>query len=334
MDNMSWELVCPECKSALRYQSNVYICCGCNLEFPVDEDVIRFIATDNFYEGRYPPNILKFDPSERQLWGRLALYFTGMHYFWLIRKYVSPGTKVLDLASGSGMCFLAKRYRMAGLDVSLSSVRKMSEVYSLSLQCDAMKTPLPDGIFDAVVSRFFFEHVPAGEKPELLQECWRLLKPGGWLIVLQDCENDNPLWRWAKRDPALFDLNFIQRDGHYGLLYPSQNLSLFEQAGFRVVQKYGANKTCLVTPSMFGWMQDYRQKGLISNLLLGLAGLTNRYRLLNLFYSILMTAWDDLVEQFLPLDHARYLLTACQKPLGLGLESGNQSFIDLTAKII
>lgn len=314
MDKSVWKLVCPECKNALRCQPNYYLCESCNREFRVDQGVIRFTEPDKFYEGRYPPEILKFDPDEKSVFGLLLLFFTGMHYFWFIRKFVAQGNRTLDLASGAGMCFLARRYQMAGLDVSLSSASKMSQLYSLSLQCDAKKIPFPDGGLDAIVSRFFFEHVPAGEKPELLQECWRLLKPGGWLIVLQDCESNNPLWRWARRDPALFDRNFIQRDGHFGLLYPSQNLALFEQVGFKVIQKYGANKTCLVTPSMFGWMQDYRQKGSIANLLLGLAGLTNRYRLLNLFYSVVMTAWDDLAEKLLPLDHARYLLTACQKP--------------------
>ncbi len=311
----NWPLICPNCKAQLQLQAASYKCLVCKHDYLLDHGVVVFTEVDNFYEGRYLPETLKFDPDEKNIWGQFSLYFIGMHYFWFIRKYVTLRSKVLDMASGAGMKFLATRFLTAGLEVSSSAAKKMSEVYSLSLQCNAKKVPLPDGIFDAVVSRFFFEHVPAGEKLELLQECWRLLKPGGWLIVLQDCESNNPLWRWARRDPALFDRNFIQRDGHFGLIYPSQNLALFEQAGFKVVQKYGANKTCLVTPSMFGWMQDYRQKGPIANLLLGLAGLTNRYRLLNLVYSVVMTAWDDLVEKFLPLDHARYLLTACQKPL-------------------
>jgi ubiquinone/menaquinone biosynthesis C-methylase UbiE len=313
MNLADWSLCCPNCRVTLIAEDKSYNCPICLEQYLIQDGVVRFIQQDPFYEERYPPKQLNFSPNFEKWTGQLFLYLIGMHYFWFIKKYIPHGSRILDLASGAGMVFLAKNYKTAGLDISFSSSVEMSKIYELSLQCRAERTPISSDALDAVVSRFFFEHVPEGEKEIVLQECWRILKPGGCLIILQDCECNNPLWRWAKRDMDIFQRNIINRDGHIGLLYPSQNLALLEKAGFRLMEKYAANKTLLVTPSLFGWMQDYRQKGWMENLLLGMASQSYKHRLVNLGYSMIMTLWDDLVERFLPLDHARYLLTACRK---------------------
>jgi ubiquinone/menaquinone biosynthesis C-methylase UbiE len=312
-DPIEWTLFCPICQTSLLPQAQRYLCLSCGNIYPVEDGVVRFISKNEFYENRYSPKALNFNPDESNWHGRILLYLAGMHYFWYIRKYVPLGAKLLDLAGGAGMYFLANRYQTVGLDVSFTSTREMSKTYSLALQCDATHIPLGNQVIDAIVSRFFFEHIQLDEKRKVLRESWRLLKPDGRLIVLQDCDCNNPLWLWAKDDSSLFQRNFIDRDGHYGLLYPSQNLVLLEQAGFQIVEQYAANKTFLVTPSMIGWLQDYRNKNWLSGFLLGMVKPVNNNRILNLVYSLLMTAWDDLVEKLLPLDHARYLLVACKK---------------------
>jgi len=154
--------------------------------------------------------------------------------------------------------------------------------------------------------------VPLPDKKPLLAEIRRVLRPGGWLITLQDCECDNALWQWAKKDADLFRHNFIDHDGHYGLIYASENLALFRDSGFEVVKYYASNKTPLVSLSMLEWMQPYRNKSLIANFWLGLAPHANRSKILNTAYTFGTTLLDDIVERFLPLDRARYLLCACR----------------------
>ena len=280
------------------------------------DQVVCFTENDNFYEARYEPVVWKFRPNERSVWGRFALYLVSMHYLWYIWKYVPAGARVLDVACGAGMEYLARRYRMAGLELSHRSARVMAGVYDLSLQAGAAGIPLADQSVDAVVSRFFLEHVPVAAKLELIREMKRILKPGGVLVSLQDCDCNNWLWQWAKRDPELFQKHFVENDGHYGLLHPSRNLQLFREAGFEVVKYYGANKTPLVTLSMLEWMQSYRAKSKTANLALGLAHSVAKNRLSNLFYTSAMTVFDDMTGPLLPLDHARYLLCVCQTPRG------------------
>jgi hypothetical protein len=111
----------------------------------------------------------------------------------------------------------------------------------------------------------------------------------------------------------LFQHNFIDRDGHYGLIYASENLALFRNSGFEVVKYYANNKTPLVSLSMLEWMQPYRKKSVAANFWLGIATHVNRNKILNTAYTFGTTLSDDLVEHFLPLDKARYLLCVCQK---------------------
>jgi len=43
--------------------------------------------------------------------------------------------------------------------------------------------PLPDACVDAIVSQHFIEHVPRATGEQLIAECARVLRPGGWLRV-------------------------------------------------------------------------------------------------------------------------------------------------------
>ena len=52
------------------------------------------------------------------------------------------------------------------------------------------RLPMEDGSVELVYSSHFLEHVPRAAVPALLQECSRILAPGGWLrLVLPDLEN-------------------------------------------------------------------------------------------------------------------------------------------------
>ena len=306
-----WPLVCPQCRTLLQKDLATYQCAQCGGCYPCVDNVIQFSAQDDFYESRYAPQPLKFLPDERTPWGKALLYLVSMHYLWYIHRHVPQGARILDVACGAGMRYLATHGRTAGLEISLTSAREMAKLYDLALQADGLHIPLADSSLDAVVSRFFLEHVPPEDKAKLLAEFHRVLRPGGWLITLQDCECHNPLWQWAKQDVELFRERFIENDGHYGLMYPSENLALFEQAGFDVVAYHASNKTPLVSLSMIQWMQAYKSKSWWTSLYLPIGGIVARNRWLNQAYTFGVTLFDDLVEPFLPLDHARYLLVAC-----------------------
>ena len=88
---------------------------------------------------------------------------------------------------------------------------------------DAVRTPYEDAAFDAVVASGVLEHVPMDY--ESLKEMYRILRPGGRLIVAY-LPNRSSLeeWRLRRRDPA----------GAHERLYSLRQLrSMLLHTGFR-----------------------------------------------------------------------------------------------------
>jgi len=114
---------------------------------------------------------------------------------------VRPGQAVLDLGSGPGLDSLlaARRVgptgRVVSVDLCPAMVEKARRNASLMglhnvefVQAGIEKLPLPDGSVDVVISNGVFNLCP--DKPAVLAEAWRVLRPGGRLqmadILLHD----------------------------------------------------------------------------------------------------------------------------------------------------
>lgn len=107
---------------------------------------------------------------------------------------IKEGDHVLDLGSGAGNdCFVARRLtgargHVTGLDFTPGMIRKARENLSKTgftnirfIQGDIENIPLPDGIFDVVISNCVLNLVP--DKQRVYQEIYRVLKPGGRLCI-------------------------------------------------------------------------------------------------------------------------------------------------------
>ncbi|SME93541.1 bifunctional demethylmenaquinone methyltransferase/2-methoxy-6-polyprenyl-1,4-benzoquinol methylase UbiE [Pseudobacteriovorax antillogorgiicola] len=124
----------------------------------------------------------------------------GLHYQWrrLIRKTLPRrnNIKVLDLATGTGDVALElvkapQVSRVDGLDMSIGMVEKgRRKVQAKNLKQkidlkvgDAQALPFPDNAYDAITISFGIRNIP--DVPLCLEECYRVLRPGGRLIVLE-----------------------------------------------------------------------------------------------------------------------------------------------------
>ena len=119
-------------------------------------------------------------------------------YEQLVRQCPSSDPKILEVAAGTGFhCMeLARR----GIDVTaleidpnltsiMDGLAKHLDLKLTSVVGDACAIPLPDGTFDMVFSKNFFEHVY--DVDLAIREQARVLKPGG-LLVIQDGNFLNP----------------------------------------------------------------------------------------------------------------------------------------------
>lgn len=135
----------------------------------------------------------------------------GIHRIWkriaLQLSHVRHGEQVLDLAGGTGdMTALFQRRVGSTGRVVLSDInaamlgrgrdRLVDEGIAGNVsyaQIDAEKLPFPDGQFDCVCIAFGLRNVT--HKDEALRSIYRVLKPGGRLIVLEFSEAQGALFR-------------------------------------------------------------------------------------------------------------------------------------------
>ena len=133
----------------------------------------------------------------------------GTHKLWrqkvMARMTFPEGANIIDLATGTADWALALAEKsdptahVTGLDFSEEMLAVGQKKVDVSdyfdkitlVQGDAMALPFDDNTFDIVTIGFGLRNLP---DPVLgLQEMYRVLKPGGQLVILETSQPDNPL---------------------------------------------------------------------------------------------------------------------------------------------
>ncbi|MHC4823795.1 MAG: bifunctional demethylmenaquinone methyltransferase/2-methoxy-6-polyprenyl-1,4-benzoquinol methylase UbiE [Planctomycetota bacterium] len=177
-----------------------------------------------------------------------------------IRELDLPeGAAVLDACCGTGdlaYAFAKDGAEVVGTDftgpmLSVARRRKKGESQPLPwVQADVQALPFPDGSFAAVSIAFGIRNVEDPKKA--LEECLRVLQPGGQLAILEFFPIPNPVWRSLFRFyflrilPILARIVRAGRTGAYRYLPESVDAfatpSLFRQwmvgAGFHAVEDH------------------------------------------------------------------------------------------------
>jgi SAM-dependent methyltransferase len=310
----SFCLICPDCSLILDQSISAFKCNGCMREYPIREGVVCFLdRSDEFYEGAYDATINITFERGRSLKGLLYFHLYREPYLSAIRKYARSGSTILDLGCGGGTRYLSQKGDVVGVDLSFGSLRKAATFYNIGIQADALKLPFPAETFDLITGCYCFEHFPREGKQYLLKQMYRVLKPGGRVILIFDCDNDNPLFRWLKRDRKLFRECFVEHDHHYGLETASANLELIKDEGFSILKYKGINKTIFQYLPVYGWMAPYRNKSKLISFACCVFSICARHKALWIPYYTLINNFDRMVEDMVPLDYARVLLVVGQK---------------------
>lgn len=154
---------------------------------PWSEKAFRVREVFDSVAGHYDLMNDLMSGGAHRLWKRFTLALTGLR----------PGQRALDVAGGTGdlAMGLARQVGEGGL-VVLSDINaamlgrgrdRLTNRGVLGnvgyVQADAERLPFPEGAFDCVTIGFGLRNVT--DKPAALSSMYRVLKPGGQLLVLE-----------------------------------------------------------------------------------------------------------------------------------------------------
>ena len=147
----------------------------------------------------------------------------GLHRLWksftLARSGVRAGSRVLDVAGGTGDLALAFARKVGKTgQVWLTDINNAMLTHGRDrlcdkgfiipvAQCDAEKLPFPDDYFDCVTVAFGLRNMT--HKDLALAEMRRVLRPGGQLLVLEFSQ----VWKPLAPAYDFYSLNVIPRIG-------------------------------------------------------------------------------------------------------------------------
>lgn len=150
------------------------------------------------------------DPMRRRILAPLKQGLTALDAL--------EGAKVLDMACGTGRTLnmiraMLPKASLYGVDLSPTYLRKANEDLSKQpgllpqlMQANGESLPFVDNYFDAVVSVFLFHELPPVARQNVINEMYRVVKPGGAVVLCDSIQRiDSPEFETAMENfPAMF----------------------------------------------------------------------------------------------------------------------------------
>lgn len=157
--------------------------------------------------------------------------------------------RILDLGCGTGAMALAlargsSSAVVVGVDGDpdvLARARAKAHAEGIELELHealADHLPIPDASVQCVVSTLVFHHLAPSVKHDALMEAWRVLEPGGRLLICDVGRASDPLMRAAFFAVQLLD-GFANTRAHARGELPA----IVSQAGFSAVTVFGRYRT-------------------------------------------------------------------------------------------
>ncbi len=197
-------------------------------------------------------------------------YDMGMRLIFPVRKYreriisltqISEAERVLDFGTGTGQVAstglkMNPNTSFTGLDIDPKILRLAIAQHPKILfhEYDGDRFPYEDESFHHVVSGLTFHHLHPDDKRNAMKEFYRILKPGGKVVIGDFGNPKNFFFRILFLWVQFFD-GFINTKFHANGSIPF----LFGESGFV------ENESCGDIPSAFGTLQFWRSQKPFSN---------------------------------------------------------------------
>lgn len=151
---------------------------------------------------------------------------------------IQPGERVLDLgcATGGILTRLQSATGPQGLAVGVDlSAKMLRRARGLRVQADVRHLPLRDSGLDVVFSSYLLDLLPLADIPAAMSEIYRVLRPGGRVVLLNMTKRDPSRWMFMeqvyRRLPRFLVAYLL------GACRPVYLLDFARQAGFAEVDR-------------------------------------------------------------------------------------------------
>lgn len=151
--------------------------------------------------------------------------------------------RLLDVACGTGRTLrniraMLPKASLFGVDLSPTYLRKANQILSelpqelpQLIQANAEDLPFPDNFFQGVTSVFLFHELPASVRQRVIDECFRVTKPGGVFIICDSIQlQDHPDLK-----PMLENFSKTFHEPYYHHYITDDLGERLEKAGFQTI---------------------------------------------------------------------------------------------------
>jgi ubiquinone/menaquinone biosynthesis C-methylase UbiE len=162
-----------------------------------------------------------------------------------LSNFAPQPMRVLDVACGTGRTLkmiraMLPKASLFGVDLSPAYLRKTNQLLTENrgelpqlVQANAEELPYLDNYFHGVSSVFLFHELPAEARQRVIDECFRVIQPGGVFVICDSIQKlDSPEEFQVMMDnfPAIFHEPYYKH-------YVTDNLvERLEQAGFQDIK--------------------------------------------------------------------------------------------------
>lgn len=145
----------------------------------------------------------------------------------IVTSWARGGGLTLDAGCGSSVIIQSLNNAVA-LDYNFAKTRYLHRLQIPAVRASAFALPFKDETFECVISSQVIEHIP--REQVLFDEMWRVLRPGGMLIIGTP---DYATWQWRTIEPIYGMLMpWAYRDEHISHYWREDLSRLLERMGF------------------------------------------------------------------------------------------------------
>lgn len=161
---------------------------------------------------------------------------------------------LLDAAGGTGriaQCFRGSFTKVIVADLSMGMLRQAAEKNGIDVVCSATeRLPFPGDYFEKIIMVDALHHVYNHQ--ETARELWRVLKPGGWIVIEEMDVRTLPVKLVAIAEKATLMRSHFIKPARIAALFPHVNASV------RIIQEWFNAWIVVEKSSESIWKRAYR----------------------------------------------------------------------------